>query len=184
MAVPGARGGLDTSPEAARVQIGGSIASSVYGVPRATMGADIVADLRPEHIEPLVALLQDRYYISREAVSDAIRRRSSFNLIHSETMFKVDVFVLSEHPYAQEAFRRTRWDTLMLFSLSAPEDVILNKLAWFRMGGETSERQWIDVLGVLRVQEDRLDFAYMHHWAAVMGLTDLLERAIREAQIS
>ncbi len=170
-------------------QIGGPIASSVYGVPRATMDVDLVANLQSDHVEPLVALLQDRYYIDREAVYEAIRRRSSFNLIHLETMLKVDVFVLSEHPYAQEAFRRARWDTLSgeserAFCFSAPEDVILNKLAWFRMGGEVSERQWHDVLGVLQVQGNHLDFAYMRRWADVLSLADLLERAIREAQIS
>jgi hypothetical protein len=59
----------------------------------------------------------------------------------------------------------------------------LNKLAWFRMGGEVSERQWNDVIGVLRVQANALDVPYLTHWAAVLGLADLLERAFREAQI-
>jgi hypothetical protein len=169
-------------------QIGGSVASSVYGVPRATMDIDLVADLRPEHVQPLVAFLQEQYYINPEAIHEALHRRSSFNLIHLETMVKVDVFVLRERPYDQEAFRRTRRDTLAEesrreFCLSSPEDVILNKLAWFRMGGEVSERQWNDVIGVLRVQANALDVPYLTHWAAVLGLADLLERAFREAQI-
>ncbi len=169
-------------------QIGGSVASSVYGVPRATMDIDLVADLRPEHVQPLAALLQEQYYINPEAIHEALHRRSSFNRIHLETMVKVDVFVLRERPYDQEAFRRTRRDTLeeesgREFSLSAPEDVILNKLAWFRMGGEVSERQWNDVIGVLRVQANALDVPYLTHWAAVLGLADLLERAFREALI-
>jgi len=169
-------------------QIGGSVASSVYGVPRATMDIDLVADLRPEHVQPLVALLQEQYYVNPEAIHEALHRRSSFNLIHLETMVKVDVFVLRDRPYDQEAFRRTRRDTLAEewgreFCLSSPEDVILNKLAWFRMGGEVSERQWNDVIGVLRVQANALDVPYLRHWAAVLGLADLLERAFREAQI-
>ncbi|MBC7226629.1 MAG: hypothetical protein H5T61_05290 [Thermoflexales bacterium] len=165
-------------------QIGGSVASSVYGVPRTTVDIDLVADLQPEHVEPLVALLQDQYYISPEAVYEALRRRSSFNLIHLETMVKVDVFVLRPDPYEQEAFRRFRRDTLSSareFSLSSPEDIILHKLAWFRMGGEVSQRQWDDVVGVIRVQTSALDFAYLRQWAATLGLADLLERAIREA---
>ncbi|RME38590.1 MAG: hypothetical protein D6793_02480 [Thermoflexia bacterium] len=167
-------------------QIGGSVASSVYGVPRTTMDIDLVADLRPEHVRPLVDLLQDRYYLSLEAISEALRRRSSFNLIHLETMVKVDVFILRPEPYEQEAFRRSRRDTVVEesareFSLSSPEDVILHKLAWFRMGGEASERQWSDVVGVLRVQADALDFAYLQQWATALGLADLLEQAIREA---
>lgn len=167
-------------------QIGGSVASSVYGVPRTTMDIDLVADLRPEHVQPLVALLQDQYYISPEAIYEALHRRSSFNLIHLETMVKVDVFVLRQEPYEQEAFRRSRRDALTEepareFSLSSPEDIILHKLAWFRMGGGVSERQWGDVVGVIRVQVNGLDFAYLKHWATVLGLADLLEQAIREA---
>ncbi|MFN3762930.1 MAG: hypothetical protein ACK4WK_06995 [Anaerolineae bacterium] len=167
-------------------QIGGSVASSAYGVPRTTMDIDLVADLRPEHVQPLVVRLQDQYYVSPEAIYEALRRRSSFNLIHLETMVKVDVFVLRPEPYEQEAFRRARRDTLTEesgreFSLSSPEDIILHKLAWFRMGGGVSERQWSDVVGVIRVQADALDFAYLKHWATVLGLADLLEQAIREA---
>lgn len=169
-------------------QIGGSVASSVYGVPRATMDIDLVADLRPEHVQPLMALLQEQYYISPEAVHEALRRRSSFNLIHLETMVKVDVFILRERPYDQEAFRRTRRDTLTEesgreFCLSSPEDIVLNKLAWFQMSGGVSERQWSDVIGVLRVQAGALDVTYMTHWATVLGLADLLERAFQEAQL-
>lgn len=167
-------------------QIGGSVASSIYGVPRATMDVDLVADLRPEHVQLLVSLLQDQYYLSPEAIYEALHRHSSFNLIHLETMVKIDVFVLRPEPYEQEAFRRSRRDTLTEesareFSLSSPEDIILHKLAWFRTGGEVSERQWGDVMGVIRVQADALDFAYLRQWATVLGLADLLERAIREA---
>lgn len=167
-------------------QIGGSVASSVYGVPRTTMDIDLVADLRPEHVPPLVAHLQDQYYISPEAIYEALRRRSSFNLIHLETMVKVDVFVLRPEPYEREAFRRSRRDMLTEesgreFYLSSPEDIILHKLAWFRMGGEVSERQWSDVVGVIRVQANGLDSAYLKHWATVLGLADLLEQALYEA---
>lgn len=168
-------------------QIGGSVASSVYGVPRATIDVDLVADLGPEHVSPLMAFLQDQYYISPEAIYEALHRRSSFNLVHLETMVKIDVFVLRPEPYEQEAFRRSRRDTLTTeesareFSLSSPEDIILHKLAWFRMSGEVSDRHWGDVMGVIRVQADALDFAYLRRWAAVLGLADLLERAIREA---
>lgn len=167
-------------------QIGGSIASSVYGVPRTTMDIDLVADLRPEHVSPLVALLQDQYYINPEAIYEALHRCSSFNLIHLETMVKVDVFVLRPEPYEREAFQRSRWDKLTeepgrAFPLTSPEDIILHKLAWFRMGGEVSERQWNDVVGVIRVQASALDFAYLRQWATVLGLADLLDRAFYEA---
>ena len=102
-------------------------------------------------------------------------------------MVKVDVFVLRERPYDREAFARRRRETmgegeaLREFFLSAPEDVVLSKLDWFRRGGETSERQWNDVLGVLRVSGGSLDAAYTERWARELGISDLLARARAEA---
>jgi len=64
--------------------------------------------------------------------------------------------------------------------LATPEDVILHKLYWYRLGGEVSERQWNDVLGVLRVQGEALDLAYMQRWAGPLGVADLLDQAVGE----
>lgn len=174
--------------------IGGSVASSAYGFARATLDVDLVADVQVAHVQPLVALLQEAYYIDREMVQEAIRHRSSFNVIHLDTMIKVDVFILKPQPYHQEAFRRARRDTLVdtlveeeparEFYLASPEDVILNKLDWFRLGGGVSDRQWNDVLGVLKVQASSLDLVYLRRWAAELGLTGLLDRAFNEAGIT
>ena len=92
--------------------IGGSVASSALGVPRATLDVDLVADLRAEHVSPLVADLRDSYYVSEELIRDAIRRRSSFNVVHLPTMLKVDVFVLRERAFDQLSFARRRPDTI------------------------------------------------------------------------
>src|SRR5579859_4406556 len=88
--------------------IGGSVASSAYGIVRATIDADIIADLRLEHVRPLVKQLEAKYYIDADAVRDAIRRRSSFNTIHLDTMLKVDVFIPKSRPFDQEELRRIR----------------------------------------------------------------------------
>src|SRR5438552_6748490 len=77
-----------------RYHIGGSLASSAHGIGRSTADADLVADLRSEHARPLTNLLQDDYYVDEEMILDAISRRSTFNVIHLETMLKVDVFIL------------------------------------------------------------------------------------------
>lgn len=169
--------------------IGGSVASSVHGVPRATLDVDLVADLKLQHVEPLVAALRPGYYLDEDTIRDAISKRSSFNVIHLDTMLKVDVFVLKGRPFDGQAFIRSRRDTLddvegsRLFFVASAEDVILNKLEWYRIGHQVSERQWNDVLGVLKVQARALDFIYLRHWAQELGIDDLLVRAIEEAGV-
>lgn len=170
--------------------IGGSVASSAHGIARATLDVDLVADLAPAHVRPLVEMLQETCYIDEEMVREAVQRRSSFNIIHLETVLKVDVFVLKTRPYDQEAFRRIRRDTLdeaqdaRAFYVASPEDVILNKLEWYRLEGGVSDPQWNDVLGVLKVQRDSLDYDYLRRWAADLRVSDLLDRALGDAGIS
>ncbi|HYK89831.1 MAG TPA: hypothetical protein VE398_13720 [Acidobacteriota bacterium] len=165
----------------------GSVASSAYGIARATVDVDIVADLREQHVREIVRRLQGEYYIDEERVLDAVQRRSSFNAIHLSTMLKVDVFVLKGRAYDQVAFGRARKDTIAesegarQYPLASPEDLILNKLEWYRQGGEVSERQWDDVIGILKVQRQALDFNYMLRWAGELGLTPLFQRAVRES---
>ena len=170
-----------------RHYVGGSLASSAFGVARATLDADLVADLRREHVAPLAAALQAEYYVSSPMIAEAIVRKSCFKVIHLATSYKVDVFVVKDRSYDRVAFERMRRDALdpadpsAEFFLASPEDTVLNKLEWFRLGGEVSERQWRDVLGVLRVQGDRLDRGYLVCWAAELGVRHLLEKASQEA---
>jgi len=169
-------------------RIGGSVATSVYGTPRSTLDVDIVCDLREEAVQALVAALAAIFYIDADMILDAIRHRSSFNVIHLETMTKVDVFILKRRAFDQMAFGRAVEDTLSdgaearRFSIYSPEDMILHKLEWYRIGHEISERQWLDVLGVLKVQTDRLDEGYLRQWAAELGVSELLERALRDSR--
>ena len=170
--------------------IGGSVASSVYGIARSTMDVDMVSNLKPKHVRSLVTMLESSYYIDEDMILAAIRSGSSFNLIHLETMLKIDVFIVKNEPYDIEAFKRRRRDTLneenetVEFYLASPEDIILNKLGWYRLGGGVSERQWNDVLGVLKVQRESLDKSYLRFWAMELKLKDLLEKAFQDSGIS
>ena len=168
--------------------IGGSVASSIYGMARATMDVDIVADLKISHINRLKQILENEYYIDDEMIADAIRSASSFNLIHLETMIKIDVFLHKEDTYAQMALLRKRKDTLeelanVEFYFCSPEDIIIAKVQWYKLGDFVSERQWLDVIGVIKVQEDLLDKKYLKRWSQKLGLASLMQKAFDEAGV-
>lgn len=168
--------------------IGGSVASSFAGVARATLDVDLVADLQPGHAEPLADALTRHYYVDVDMIRVAIARRSTFNVIHLATMFKVDVFVMEATAFARANMaRRVAIDVPELdrtLYFTSPEDIVLHKLRWYAMGGGVSDRQWYDLQGVLRLQAPHLDLTYMRHWANVLGLRELLQRALAEAGLS
>jgi hypothetical protein len=167
--------------------VGGSLASSVHGVMRSTLDVDIVADMKLEHIPALVGALAQEFYADAEMMQDAIAHRSSFNLIHYETVFKVDIFLRKLRTFDQMQLARRQTTVIVpdpeaRVYVVSPEDVILSKLEWFRLGGETSERQWRDILGVLKIQAGALDLNYLRQWAGELHVDDLLERALRKAE--
>ncbi len=163
--------------------IGGSIASSVAGEPRSTIDIDIVAAIDDGHVAALVELLEPEFYVDGAALARAVSDKRSANLIHHDTQVKIDLFVAGATPLdaAQLARRRAvDLDGRRLY-MHPPEDILLQKLRWYRLGGETSDRQWRDVLGIVRVQGDRLDRAYLREQAPVIGVEDLLERVLIRA---
>jgi len=168
--------------------IGGSLASSAFGVARSTLDVDIVADIKPEQAHLLAENLSEEFYVDSEMILKAIQKESSFNLIHLETLFKVDIFPLKNGPFDQRAFSRrlqkaASEDPSQQLFFATPEDIVLHKLTWYKAGEGVSDRQWNDVLGVLKVQGDQLDMAYLDHWAKELSVSELLEKAIDEAGI-
>jgi hypothetical protein len=169
--------------------IGGSLASALYGMVRTTQDADLVAEMRLEHLQPFVAALKDEFYVDDEMIAESIQRNSSFNIIHRETMFKVDVFIPRPRPFLRSQLARAQkqtftFETEVSAKFASPEDTILSKLEWYRMGGEVSERQWRDVLGVLKTRAGDLDLNYLRKWAGELHVGDLLERSMKEAGYS
>jgi len=166
--------------------LGGSWASGAYGQPRSTLDADIVADLEYSHVTPFAAAMAPSFYVDTTMIREAIQLQRSFNLIHLVYFYKVDIFIGGTSPYKRSQLSRRRMNPLefdlpdQVFFCS-PEDIILEKLAWYRLGGEISERQWLDVRGVLKVQQPFLDYAYMRQWSGVLGVANLLDRAMEEA---
>ncbi len=169
-------------------RVGGSVASSALGVPRATLDIDIVADLKPHHVAPLAHLLGQDFYFDQAHALEAIQRRSSFNLLHLDKAIKVDIFLLNPTPFEQSAFAREYRIRLeepappYSVAFCTAEDILLHKLRWYEMGGRSSERQWGDILGILRVQTT-LDLDYLRRWAGELGLAELLEQALAQAPL-
>jgi len=166
--------------------IGGSVASSILGEPRATLDIDVVADLQLSQVQPLVEVMTGEFYIDEIMLKEAINRKSSVNVIHLDTMQKVDIFILSQQPLAQIEMQRRQQliisqNPLRTAWFATSEDIILQKLIWYRLGNKISDRQWRDVLGVMKVQDDKLDFNYLQEWAERLNLLDLITQALREA---
>ena len=165
----------------------GSVASSAHGIARSTVDADLVADLPGSQVDALVDRLEQDFYVDRDAARDAVQRCAMFNVIHLATMIKVDVYVLGGRAFDRGSFARRQARALpdqpgaRTYQVDTPEDTVLHKLEWYRAGGEVSDRQWSDIVGVLDVQGDALDRAYLDRWAAMLGVDDLLARAWDEA---
>jgi predicted nucleotidyltransferase len=169
-----------------RYLIGGSLASSVHGEPRSTNDVDILVDFQAEHIEAFVEAIRGDYYVSEPAVREAVRSGHHFNVIHMDAAVKVDFFLAGDDPFDLERLDLRQplhlpIDPETLVYVDTAEHSVLRKLEWFRRGAEVSERQWRDVVAILRIQGSRLDQSRLRMWAPRLGVADLLERAFQEA---
>ena len=164
----------------------GSLASSMHGMYRSTADIDILADVKPEQVRPLLEALQESFYVDEHAMREALTQRSSFNVIHLDSVFKVDIFLpkTDEFAWAQlerRQLRRISPDTKDAVYVATAEDTVLAKLRWYRFGNEVSDTQWNDVVGIIGASGESLDQDYMRFWAAKLELADLFEKALAEA---
>ena len=169
-----------------RYFLGGSVASALYGEARSTRDIDFVAAMLPHHVEPFLAALGNQFYADATAIGAAVAARRSFNVIHLDTMVKADIFIFKADAFGRSQLtrrtpRQLSPDDPAAIYVASAEDTVLAKLQWYRDGGGVSDRQWNDVLGVLKVQGATLEGAYLEEWARELGLTDLLRRALEEA---
>jgi hypothetical protein len=165
--------------------IAGSFASSIYGLARYTNDVDPVAGIRAEQAGDLFRALEPGFYVNETSIQRAIETGRHFNVIHSETQFKVDVFTPKPGGFADSELARRQLKQFGSSGHSAffasPEDTVLSKLECYRRGNEVSDTQWRDVVTILKVQHDRLDLEYMRQAAGELGVADLLEEALAEA---
>ena len=168
-------------------EVVGSLASSVHGIPRATNDIDLVVQLHRDRIAELVNELQPEFYADAQMIADALVCGRSFNIIHYATSLKFDLFPLQEDDYSHTQFARRAFAGVRIVgehtvecAVASAEDTILAKLRGYKATGETSERQWNDLRGILKVSGERLDMDYVNHWAEQLGLSDVLGRLMQE----
>jgi hypothetical protein len=169
-----------------RYVVGGSLASSVHGIPRSTQDIDLLVELPGKLVESLAAELERDFYVDRDMIADAVRRRACFNVIDLKTMFKVDLFVSDRSPLLLEEMERRQLveigDPPVSIQVCSAEDIIVQKLDWYEKGQRISDRQWSDLIGVIVVRGPALDLDYLRRWCAQLGLTELLDRALIETR--
>jgi hypothetical protein len=173
--------------------VGGSVASSLLGENRSTQDLDLVIDLEARIAPQLIDVMSSEFYISDSAVAEAITksktapRESSFNVIYLPSMEKVDIFVMgTDDPFSTSVMNRRQLHVVSGLKeegiyIYSPEDIVLQKLSWYKLIPGGSQKQWRDVLGVLKVQGERLDRTYLHQWAMTLKLKDLLDDALLQS---
>lgn len=166
--------------------LGGSLASMLHGEPRATLDVDFAVHMTPDQARRLAEALDSDFHVIPDALVEAATIRRMANVLTRRSFMKVDFHVRVPSGHSREEMRRASvtqiGDTAeMALRVATPEDIVLQKLRWYRMGDEVSDRQWRDILGVLKRSGPRMDRAYMQHWARELGVTDLLARAFAQS---
>ncbi len=167
----------------ARYFVGGSLASSIHGEPRATNDIDFVIDIQMGRVNEFIELLGADFEVDADMLRDAVQHGNSANAFYLPLVLKIDFFGHAHGPFDEAEFARCRPIAVRegrVLVIKSPEDTIIRKLMWFREGGEVSDRQWRDIVGVFRSQKGTLDIAYVHQWASTMKVSSLLERAMQE----
>lgn len=161
--------------------VGGSVASSLHGEPRATNDIDIVVSMAPYHVKAFAEKLGSDFEIDQDMLRDALIHGSCANIFYLPMVTKVDLFAVGSTPYDEVEFNRRQRVRVRLSGedlfVKTPEDTILRKLLWYREGGEVSSKQWRDVVEVLRVSAGQFDESYLTSWSERLRITDLLAKA-------
>jgi hypothetical protein len=155
----------------------GSMAMNYYAQPRMTRDIDVVIAIRPEDVERVVALFGEEYYVSEENIREALAHESSFNLIHHESVIKVDCIVRKTSEYRRVEFERKQRVSILDFATSivSKEDLIISKLFWAK--DSRSEVQLGDVKNLLATGYDA---AYLQRWTRELGLDKLLGECLHD----
>ena len=146
----------------------GSVACSVYGLPRAVQDVDVLAELHSKQLPFLFERLVESYLFDRDAVTLAVQQRTPFSLLHLSRLVKIDILLPSTT--FEVSVLQHRQTTLLIEGraplwMASPEDIILMRLIWYCQTGSQADDQWNDLLGILKVQAPTLNLAYLSQQA-------------------
>lgn len=164
--------------------VGGSIAAVAHGEIRTTMDADVVVDLHVADVSVLARALDPDFFVDVEFLDETVRLGGSCNVVHRDTGFKVDLFVLRRRAFSRvELERRQRIEVLpgLVVWVATAEDCVLTKLEWYEKGGRVSDRQWRDIVGIIKLQKGALDHEHLARWSRELGVSELLRRACEDS---
>ena len=165
--------------------VGGAFASGIHGLYRATNDLDVVIRIGIDNVNVFCEHAEKDFLVDKRSVMAAVKEHRSFNIFHEKTALKIDFFTKIDE-YRDHQLKRAQEVALPFtetkIKIPTPEDIILAKLGWYRLGNQVSERQWSDILGVLKVQGERIDQEYLRDWAAKLNLSELLARAITQCK--
>lgn len=167
-----------------RYLITGSMASMVYGEPRFTNDVDIVIQVHEGDIARLKGCFpENEFYFSEDAAKRALRETGQFNVIHPSTGFKIDFIIRKDEPFDDSRFSRIKRlkaaeDTVASFA--SPEDVIIKKMRYYKMG--SSEKHLRDITGILKVSAGMVDYAYIENWSGRLDLVDVWQAILRKVK--
>lgn len=169
-----------------RYLLTGSVACSVYGLPRAVQDVDVLADLDSKQLPLFFERLAESYLFDQDAVSLAVQQRTSFSLLHLSRLVKVDIFLPST-VFDASMLQHRQMVALIEGNaplwMASPEDIILIRLVWYRQCGNHADDQWNDLLGILKVQAPALNLIYLSQQAETLKISDLLVLALIDAGI-
>ena len=160
-----------------RYMLTGSMAMNYYAVPRMTRDIDVVIEITSEHVPRVVEAFRADYYVNEQSIRESVVNESIFNLIHNESVIKVDCIVRKASEYRKTEFARRRQISIVDFStfIVSKEDLIISKLEWAK--DSRSELQFGDVKNLLATGYDR---EYLERWTKQLGLANLLRECLHD----
>lgn len=166
--------------------VSGGVASSLHGEPRSTRDLDLVIEIQPSMLDLLVAILESALYYCPAGAVEGLKQGTErmLSITHTETIANADLYISDVSPFSVSQMERRQLidlEGMPKFWVASAEDTILQKLRWGK--GSQSEKQWRDVLGILKLQAESLDYVYLAQWAEHLDLIDDFSQALTEAGV-